>query len=213
MEQQFTKLMYLIRHGETEPNRNQIIQGSGIDARLNSLGQEQAKDFFLTYKEVDFDQVYTSALKRTSESVQDFLQKGIPHASIRELNEISWGVKDGTKINFSEQGEYDALLKSWKSGQLDQSFEKGESPNQVAIRLQRALNEILNRSAEKKILVCMHGRAMRILLCLLLEVPLTEMEQFLHSNLCLYILGWDGMKWQVLKANDTAHLKLGIPAN
>ena len=35
------KDIYLIRHGETEYNRKRVVQGSGIDADLNELGQEE----------------------------------------------------------------------------------------------------------------------------------------------------------------------------
>lgn len=40
------KDIYLIRHGETEYNRKGVVQGSGIDADLNELGQKQAAAFF-----------------------------------------------------------------------------------------------------------------------------------------------------------------------
>lgn len=206
MQQQFSKELYLIRHGETEPNRNQIIQGSGLDASLNSRGKNQADLFYHQYHKTGFDWVYTSALKRTSESVQGFIKAGIPHTILPELNEISWGVKDGTKINPEEQNEYDCMLNAWKSGNLDLKFPGGESPNEVAQRLNIALDNLMAQQ-EAIILVCMHGRAMRILLCLLLELPLSEMEQFLHSNLCLYQLGWDGLRWQILVENDTTHLQ------
>lgn len=207
MQLPFTKLLYIIRHGETEPNRNQIIQGSGLDAPLNSFGIKQANSFHKAYQNTDFDRVYTSALRRTSESVQAFIGSGIPHTILPELNEISWGVKDGTKINPAEQNEYDRMLENWKKGRLDCGFPGGESPNQVAKRLLVALSHILKSPQEKTVLVCMHGRAMRIFLCIMLRVPLSKMEQFLHSNLCMYQLGWDGQKWTILVKNDTDHLK------
>ena len=43
------KDIYLIRHGETDYNRLGVVQGSGIDADLNELGQRQAKAFFDHY--------------------------------------------------------------------------------------------------------------------------------------------------------------------
>jgi len=52
----------------------------------------------------------------------------------------------------------------------------------------------------------MHGRAIRSFLCLLTHTPLHLMEQWEHSNLCLYELVFDGHKFEVTKANSTAHL-------
>ena len=40
------KTIYLIRHGETDFNRQGIVQGSGVDSDLNELGLAQAEAFF-----------------------------------------------------------------------------------------------------------------------------------------------------------------------
>ena len=206
MAKEILKRVYLIRHGETDPNKNQIIQGSGLDASLNDTGKKQANDFFRAYHHIKFDAVYTSNLIRTWQSVSPFLELKLKHYPLEELNEISWGVKDGTKIDSAEQKIYQAMLDNWQAGLLDQCFDKGESPNTVAKRLKKGMIEIMAKSEEHTILVCSHGRAIRILLCHLLNRPLSEMEQFLHSNLCLYILDWDGKEWSITLKNDTSHI-------
>ena len=201
------KTLYIIRHGETDPNKNHIIQGSGLDAPLNQTGRLQASDFYHAYRHIDFQTIYTSALLRTWQSVSKFIEAGVRHVPLADLNEISWGVKDGTRIDPEEQIIYLSLLKDWSAGLLDRSFLNGESPNQVANRLSRAIELILKKEDETICLVCIHGRALRILLCLLLKIPLTRMEEFLHSNLCLYILHWDGYGWSVELSNDVTHLR------
>ena len=45
------KDIYLIRHGETDYNRMGVVQGSGIDADLNELGNRQAQAFFEHYQD------------------------------------------------------------------------------------------------------------------------------------------------------------------
>jgi probable phosphoglycerate mutase len=54
----------------------------------------------------------------------------------------------------------------------------------------------------------MHGRAMRLLLCLLTERPLTEMDSFPHQNLVLYKVNYDGKKFQITDFNNANHLKI-----
>ena len=51
----------------------------------------------------------------------------------------------------------------------------------------------------------MHGRAMRILLTLMLNYPLKSMDTFEHSNLGLYELTYTGTMFTVDKFNDTSH--------
>lgn len=200
-----TKTLYIIRHGETDPNKNHIIQGSGLDAPLNETGRKQSFDFFQAYRHIPFDAIYTSALIRTSQSVAKFIELGIPHFPFSDLNEISWGIKDGTRIDKNEQLIYNQLLRDWQEGLLDRSFAKGESPNQVAKRLIRVIQFLFSQPNHKIILMSIHGRALRILLCILLKKPISEMEHFLHSNLCLYILQFDGFSWSVELSNDITH--------
>lgn len=200
------KQWYIIRHGETEPNRLQIIQGSGLDASLNQTGIQQAQDFYTAYRHIPFDSVYTSALVRTHESVKSFLDKGIPHLILPALNEISWGEKDGTRIDAGEQTVYNAMVRDWKAGLLDRSFQNGESPNMVVKRLKPAIESLMQRP-DKISLMCIHGRTLRILLCLLTSKPVSEMETFLHTNLSLYILSFRNGKWEIDLRNDTSHLR------
>ncbi len=70
------------------------------------------------------------------------------------------------------------------------------------------MDVILSHPEEEIVLVAMHGRAMRILLCWLTNQPLSHMDQFEHSNLCLYKLQYhyDSAQFTIELANDTAHL-------
>lgn len=204
-----TKTIYLIRHGETEFNRRGVVQGSGIDSDLNELGFLQAKAFFDAYQHIDFDKIYTSKLRRTVQSVQEFINLGIPYQQYEGLNEISWGEKEGKVPNYLEDENYLEIIANWSKGKTDiPAATGGETPEQVVARQKVAFEEIVTRSDEKMILVAMHGRAIRILLTHLLDLPLSEMDSFSHSNLCLYRLSYDynSQKFSLEVANDTAHL-------
>lgn len=204
-----TKTIYLIRHGETEFNRRGVVQGSGIDSDLNELGFLQAKAFFDAYQHIEFDKIYTSKLRRTVQSVQEFINLGIPYEQYEGLNEISWGEKEGKVPNYLEDETYLEIIANWSKGKTDiPAATGGETPEQVVARQKVAFEEIIAQTDEKMILVAMHGRAIRILLTHLLALPLSEMDSFSHSNLCLYRLSYDynTQKFSLEVANDTVHL-------
>ncbi|MEO1653213.1 MAG: histidine phosphatase family protein [Bacteroidota bacterium] len=201
------KEIYLIRHGETDYNRQHIVQGSGIDADLNDWGKAQAQAFFESFQNIDFDKVYTSKLKRAIQSVDGFIQKGLPHESYEGLNEISWGIREGKKITPEGDESFQMLMDAWRNGDVDIPLEGGESPQQVQNRQKPVLDLILSRPEEKQILICMHGRAMRMFLCLMLHYPLAKMDMFEHSNLCLYKITYTGQMFQIDRFCDTEHLK------
>jgi broad specificity phosphatase PhoE len=201
------KHIYIIRHGETEFNRMNIVQGSGVDTELNELGIQQANRFYHSYKNHPFDKVYTSALKRSQQSVQQFIDDGIPHEKLAELNEISWGDFEGKPQSEEQRKAYWDTVNKWISGDLTAKVANGENPLEIQERQKRAKDHILKNTAESTVLICMHGRAMKSFLCLLLDISLSQMEDFQHTNLCLYLLTYNGSRFELVKHNDVAHLK------
>ena len=200
------KRIYLIRHGQTDYNLRGIVQGSGIDSDLNETGRKQAELFYNAYKHVEFDLVYTSELKRTHQSVSGFIESGLNWDQLPELNEINWGVFEGLETTPESRQAFQNIVASWRNGELHKPIEGGESPNDMFERQKRGWNKI-KASDHQNILICMHGRAMRSFLSLLLQTPLEQMDQYPHSNLCLYTLEKNGVEpCNLITANSTDHL-------
>jgi broad specificity phosphatase PhoE len=202
-----TKTLYIVRHGQTDLNKRGIIQGRGMDTDLNEEGRRQAMLFFEAYKDVPFDKIYISELKRTQQSIQPFIDEGIPFEKLPGLDELGWGVHEGQAATPRNKAEFMQIMRSWVDGNLDAKFESGESPNEVKARQLEAMKVIMSHPEEKTVLICMHGRALRLLLCLLTNKPLTEMDSFPHQNLVLYKVAYNGEKYQIIDFNDSKHLK------
>lgn len=192
----------IIRHAETEYNKLGKIQGSEVDSDLNDHGINQSVLFFNYYRNFNFQKIYVSGLKRTYQTVEKFIDIGIPYKKIDDFNEISWGVYQGKNDDLLE---YKSLTNSWKNGDLDNKFSKGESPNEMVIRLERGLNLILNDKL-KNVLVCIHGRALRILLSKIIDDDLSKMDQYNHSNTGMYVIDFDGKNFKLLESNLKIHL-------
>ncbi len=202
------KNLYIVRHGQTEYNLKGIVQGSGVDSSLNETGQNQAQLFYNAYKDYPFDKLYISTLKRTMESTQGFIADGLPYEKLSGLNEISWGNREGQPFTPEENKYYYAMLDRWQMGETALPVEDGESPDQVAMRQLDAMNYIMSKENEKDVLICMHGRAMRILLCQLFNYSLRNMDLFEHHNLGVYHVRHTGTMFQLIKYNDLTHLHL-----
>jgi broad specificity phosphatase PhoE len=186
------KTLYIVRHGQTDLNKQGIVQGRGMNTDLNDEGRQQARQFFEAYHDVPFDKIYISELKRTQQSIQQFIDLGIPFEKLKGLDELAWGILEGQA----------------STPETKTAFENGESPNQVMARQKEAIDIILSHPEEKTVLVCMHGRAMRLLLCWMSGFPLTRMEEFPHQNLVLYKVTWNGEKFEIVEFNNAAHLRV-----
>ncbi len=199
------KLIYIIRHGQTDHNRHRIIQGSGVDSDLNTIGRIQRRQFFDHYQdEVRFDIIIHSALKRTRQTVLPFIESGVPALSDARINEMSWGDYEGKKGTPEMIYLYEEVIKAWSIGDFDARLSNAESARQLHKRLSDFAAELKKRKG-KKILVCSHGRALRCLTCIIKGEHLREMETYDLSNTGLYLVEQKNDRFKVLKENDLAH--------
>ena len=195
--------LYIIRHAETEYNRKGIIQGSEVDSDINDVGESQANSFYEYYKDINFDKIYVSDLKRTFQTIRRFTENGSSYEKLKEFNEISWGVNQGKSDDLED---YAGLIDTWLAGNLDNKFEEGESPNEMSVRLVKGFNKVLDDDHDT-VLLCIHGRALRILLSKIIDNDLTKMDKYVHSNTGLYILEYKNGKYEILGSNLRNHLE------
>lgn len=203
-----SKKIYLVRHGQTDYNMKGVVQGSGVNSSINKTGKLQSDAFYAAYRHIKFDSVYTSTLKRTQESVKKFIDIAPKHEALEGLDEISWGVQEGKEVTEESDKYYYGVLDEWRKGNTSLRIEKGESPEDVAARQEEALQHILSQEEEKTVLISHHGRAMRVLMCKLLNYPLKYMDFFDHTNLGLYVINYSGRMFSIERYNDQRHLEI-----
>ena len=195
--------LYIIRHAETEYNKKGIIQGSEVDSDINDVGESQANSFYEYYKHINFDKIYVSDLKRTFQTIRRFTENGLSYEKLKEFNEISWGINQGKSDDLED---YARLIDTWLAGNLDNKFEEGESPNEMSERLVKGFDKVLDDDHDT-VLLCIHGRALRILLSKIIDNDLTKMDKYVHSNTGLYILEYKNGKYEILGSNLRDHLE------
>ncbi len=198
--------LYIIRHGETDFNKQGIVQGRGVNSDLNEVGKHQAKQFFKAYHHVEFDKIITSTLKRTHQTVEPFINKGITWEQHPGFDELDWGINEGREATREMKEEFYQLTKNWMDGHLELKFPGGESPIEVNSRQKHVIQKLISeKDTLSKVLICMHGRALRLLLCELLQEPLCNMDNFPHSNVSLYRLKYNDGIFELLDFNNTDH--------
>ncbi len=204
------KTIYFVRHGETDFNRMGIVQGSGVDSDLNETGRQQANAFYQSYQDLPLDLIITSSLKRTYQTIQPFLASRIPMLKDARINEINWGDHEGKKSEPWMIKAYQEMIAEWGRDNFSARLSNGESAAELADRLQRFLDDLVQRS-ENHILVCTHGRTLRCMMCLVKGQHLREMESYRHSNTGLFKVQWAAGQFEVELENDTRHLALIQP--
>ncbi|MEL6674507.1 MAG: histidine phosphatase family protein [Bacteroidota bacterium] len=200
--------IYFLRHGQTDYNLKGIVQGSGVDSNLNDWGRAQAQAAFQAYGQVPFHAIYASNLKRTHQTLQPWVDAGHRfqiEAGVRELN---WGTHEGVIPTPSQIEAFRGILESWAQNQLEVTVEGGENPLQAWDRSRPFFERALEEHKHEQILVCSHGRQIRVMLSQLTGVGLHNMEQYTHKNTGMSILEMEQIgAGQLLQLNDVRHLE------
>lgn len=199
------KTIYFVRHGQTKYNKLGIVQGSGIDSSLDEVGKEQAKALHNKYKDLGFEIILASALKRTQETMLPFVKTGIPIECYAEINEISWGIHEGKTGSATLKANYEQVRDAWDAGNYEARVEDGESAAELYERVSRFF-DMLKQRTEQKIMVCTHGRTMSAVCCILEDRPLSDMGLFKHENTAITKTTFDGESFEVEKHGDISHL-------
>lgn len=203
--------LLLVRHGETEYNREHIMQGRGIDATLNETGRFQAEALAERLADQPLDAIYVSSLKRAQETAAAVARfhPGVPLHVLDDLDEMSWGVYEG-KSATSEAVEsvYDTLYQQWDRGIFDDRVDGGESIRDVQQRGLRAVRRIIDAHEGGTVCVVTHGRFLRVLLASLLdEYGLERMGEIPHSNAAVNHLVAREDTFELRVMNSTTHLE------
>ncbi|MBK9109188.1 MAG: histidine phosphatase family protein [Saprospiraceae bacterium] len=203
------KLLYILRHGETDYNLSGIVQGRSINSHLNETGRKQAEAFYNEYKDVAFDGFWASSQIRTYQTIAAFESTGLPIIRDHRIDEICWGEHEGKCGDPDLMLKYNRIIQSWSLGNYHDKPDGGESAYELGQRIQSFLND-LQLVDFKKALVATHGRTLRAMMCLIRKQPLSLMETIGHQNTCLYIVGWYDQEWQIVCENNCDHLAQNI---
>lgn len=139
-------MIYIVRHGQTNWNLEGRYQGR-IDIELNEKGKEQAQEIKEKLKEIKFDKVFSSPLKRALETAKIITNEPI------EIDE---------RIIERCNGKLEGKLKNECQNMVDFSDENEqrlgiESLKQFRARISSFLDEIKEKYTGKDILIVTHA--------------------------------------------------------
>lgn len=199
--------IYLCRHGETDYNKSGIIQGGGIDSDINETGVMQSRALFAAYRSLPFAAVFGSGLKRTHQTLSPWAAEGREIGRVPGLNEFNWGDLEGVHPDENQRARFQATLKQWRSGQLHVRMDGGENPVEAWERSRPFFETLRADFQGEQVLLCSHGRQIRIIIAALLGVGLSEMDRFHTDNTGMHVLRLYPAGNAVIETvNNTSHL-------
>jgi len=148
--------IYIVRHGETDWNREGIYQGH-TDTPLNEDGRKTAERLGHTLSKIKISCIYSSDLLRareTAEIINRFLN--VPVCHTQDLRELNFG--DWTGISIWEMEEKDPeLFRRWQEDPWNISPPGGETFRELTERVMNILEEITRRHRDEDVLIVSHA--------------------------------------------------------
>lgn len=198
--------LYVMRHGQTECNRDGIIQGPRIDSLLSSLGRKQAAELGAAFKVTELDAVFASPLCRardTASALSDEVPERPAVQVVPELYEMDFGDLCGQRVDDVRDVLQD-VQQAWSMGFLDRAMPGGESPLLVQHRVRAFAQRLLAMQGD--VAVIAHGRVNRVLLSMLLGRPLGAVLDMPQANANItHVQSVDGTV-HLRRLNDISHL-------
>ncbi|KZT39269.1 phosphoglycerate mutase-like protein [Sistotremastrum suecicum HHB10207 ss-3] len=199
------RVIYVVRHGETEENREHIIQGQ-LDTKLNGLGIEQAKKTANALKAVEFDVVYASSLERAVHTAEEIVagRRGLEVTRQDALRERHMGEKQGKR--------YDPSVSLDKTAEAVDAFQT---------RILNWWDEMTASSTAETVLVVGHGAWIGRLLGLLVHKRgygvtdgLQDGELWFVKNCSIQLIEVDDeQRGWVRRWGDVDHLESSLAEN
>ncbi len=159
--------LYIVRHGETDWNRQKKVQGH-TDIPLNEYGRHLTEETAEGMKDIPLDMGYTSPLKRARETAEIILKgRKIPLLDEPRIQEIGFGIYEGIHSGGEQKepgsDEFNLFFTDTASYVPP---EGAESVEELYERTGRFLEELCSCRdlADKNILISTHGAAMTAML-------------------------------------------------
>lgn len=194
----------LIRHGETEHNKDNAITGQ-LDVSLNEYGVEQAEKLGERLKDENFDAAYSSDLERTYETTRIVAEKHDLHPErYKEFRERGFGEYEGRP-----KDDWRQVVRNHSGERHHLSPKEGESLKEVGERFKEKLDEITQKhDKEEKILVGGHGVAIKATILQILDLEGKYYNKLEQDNTAITELKHSEKHgWKIIRINDTAHLE------
>lgn len=162
--------IYIIRHGKTAWNVDRLLQG-GTDIELNKDGRDLAIKTGEGLKDIHFDKIYSSPLKRALETAELIRgDRDIPIETDNRLREISFGSREGERSMAVKDDPNDPFYFFFHAPEKYNPLD-GESFQSVMERTKSFLTEVVEplKNEYERIMIVGHGAMNKGLMCHILN--------------------------------------------
>lgn len=204
---------YLIRHGETDWNRDRICMGQ-MDLPLNERGRRQAALIADRLAHAQIDAVYSSDLSRAMGTAAPLARaRGLIPTAMKELRELDYGTWQGYRQEELRERFPETFREDPRRQPMRFQPHGGESVSDLYRRSVQAFEEILERHRGQTTTLVAHGGTIRCLVNHVLDQgapphngSLFSLRFAIDNASISLVREQEGGSLQIAYLNDICHL-------
>jgi len=197
--------LVLIRHGETDMNRELRFQGH-VNVGLNAVGHEQARRLAARMAGEKADAVYVSDLLRARQTADPIAgELATPYVTEAGLREQHFGRVDGMRVE-DIQRDHPQAWAGWLRFEEDFAMPEGESTRAFHARVMEAVQRLVATHPGQTVVVVTHGGVLDMIWRTARSLGLSGPRQSEIPNAGLNRIRVRENSYDILAWGDTRHL-------
>jgi len=198
--------VYLIRHGTTEWNREEIFRGR-VDCALNEDGRAEARAVAAYFEGVRLQGIHTSPLARAAETAAVIAAgRGIEVVSDPAFIDLDFGEWQGHPLKEVRE-KYPEVYRAWRERPQEVTFPGGENLDRVRERAWEGFLKVVGENADQTVVIVSHRVITKVLICAALGLDNSHFWQIKQDTTAINCLEYSRGAFAVSLLNDSCHLK------
>jgi len=201
------KLIFLIRHGNTEFNKKNIFRGH-FDIPLDNFGIEQAEKTGIFLKDIDFDIIYSSPLSRaykTAEIIKNHQKNNVEIIKEEGFKDLNFGEWEGKGYD-EVQKLYSEIYMKWLREPFNAFIPEGENLRDAQNRSWEALKKIISDNKNFIIAIVTHRIITKLLILKMLDINDSGIWKINQDPCCINIFEYKYQTFFMSKLNYNFHI-------
>ena len=197
--------IYVVRHGETAWNKEEIFRGRK-DVPLNEAGKRQAERAGVFFAGRPVRRILSSPLTRAMQTAEPIgTSTGAAVEALEEFTDMDFGIWEGLSLREVEE-RYPSDMMVWKKSPEKLWIEGGESLTMVRRRISEGFGKIAS-AEEQDIAVVTHRVICKLIVLHFLRIENEHFWDMKFDPGSITLLEGRNGRFTLIFSNDTCHLR------
>jgi broad specificity phosphatase PhoE len=171
------------------------------------MGKLQAEAVGKRLKDDNIRYIYSSPLKRAYDTAAEIARfHGLPVVKNDGFIDMDFGEWQG-KLHEDIKKQFPKLYSDWQISPDSLTFPDGDNLERMRVRIRSAIDELIEKHQNDKIVVVTHGAVLRVIMCIVNNEGVDKYWQFDMDNCAITTIECSNGLYSILRENENNHVQ------